>query len=514
MLSFILIALFPALTLLAGLKWLGYGGLDFMGLSNNFVALESGANINDYLCFAMLVFCGLISLLFSLHYFWWAYNNLNLLILLFLGVMGALVASEDYLSSLLWWEYLGVVSFYLILYYGNFDAVFAGNSTIVASRLGDVGFFLLVGYFLTGSGMFLLGTLGILSIILTKSAVIPFCSWLLEAMRAPTPVSCLVHSSTLVAAGVWFISSYGGLLIGPQEADILIILCTSTVFVSGLVASVYSDIKKIVALSTCNNISWCVLYYILGSPLLCVCQLICHGVGKCMLFIAVGDSLSSASGSQNKSSFTWSPQNSLVGSISVTCLSVAVAGFPFLGVFFTKHFFLNGVLFNSGIVLSISLVGCILLSYVYSVRLVLLVLGPSGINAQWINNTYYALSAVSGVCGAMGYLAVNFLEEAAELNSFWGVWVLFTNLLGIFLGFLNYKNAVGCEYLASFSYNDTVVLFYNSFLAQLGNLSSVLFNFRWEVLTAGYVVSGSLLNKLSLMSMPVALVLLLILSAV
>nr|WRY69006.1 NADH dehydrogenase subunit 5 [Cichlidogyrus tilapiae] len=475
-------------SLLVGLNIFVFGGLETAILSSNFFSIESGFSNNDYLCFSMLAFCGLIAILFSLHYFGWTQNNLNKLIIAFLGVMGCLVLSEDYINSLFWWEYLGVVSFFLILYYGNFDTLFAGNTTIVASRGGDVGFFLLICYFITGNSFCLLGSISILLIILTKSAVIPFCSWLLEAMRAPTPVSCLVHSSTLVAAGVWFVSSYGYLILSNSLVNILLVACLLTILVSGTVAIVFSDIKKIVALSTCNNVSWCIVYYLLGNPLLCVSQLVCHGVGKCMLFIAVGDALSSAGGSQNKSCFTLTANNTMSGFFGVLCLSVSVAGFPFLGVFFTKHGLLNCLFCNGSLVMSLFICCCAFVSYVYSSRLIFLMVSPFSCNNQWLNNTYYLLSTIVILCSVFGYLLSNNLEELSELNNIQSILISLLNLFGVFVGYYYYMSICNKSYYSSFGFNDDSVLNILQGFSVLGVLNSILFNYRPEVGLVSYLL--------------------------
>lgn len=73
-------------------------------------------------------------------------------------------------------------------------------------------------------------------------------------MRAPTPVSSLVHSSTLVAAGVWFFMRYRDLR-ASTTSGLLCLLCLVTIIITGVCASFFKDLKKIVALSTCNNVS-------------------------------------------------------------------------------------------------------------------------------------------------------------------------------------------------------------------------------------------------------------------
>lgn len=92
----------------------------------------------------MLVMCGTLSLLFRRHYFGSGVNDLKTLILGFLLTMAMLTLTGDLFSSLILWEYLGLISFILILYYGNYDTCFAAKVTLISSRFGDVGLFLLV----------------------------------------------------------------------------------------------------------------------------------------------------------------------------------------------------------------------------------------------------------------------------------------------------------------------------------------------------------------------------------
>lgn len=128
--------------------------------------------------------------------------DLSKIITLFVAVMACLVITGDYLTTLLLWEYLGVVRYFLILFYLRYLSLRASVITLVSSRFGDVCLFFVIALsFLRGGNGLFWGVL-YLFIILTKRARFPFISWLLEAMRAPTPVRSLVHSSTLVAAGV------------------------------------------------------------------------------------------------------------------------------------------------------------------------------------------------------------------------------------------------------------------------------------------------------------------------
>ena len=118
-------------------------------------------------------------------------------------------------------------------------------------------------------------------------------------MRAPTPVRSLVHSSTLVAAGVWFLLRYRNRF-KESFSSFCFSLCLLRVFITGISACVYTDMKKIVALSTCNKICWCLIYFLNGCVGLALIQLISHGVCKCYLFMGVGDLMRSSGSRQQR----------------------------------------------------------------------------------------------------------------------------------------------------------------------------------------------------------------------
>lgn len=205
-------------------------------------------------------------------------------------------------------------------------------------------------------------------IIFTKSASYPFISWLLEAMRAPTPVSSLVHSSTLVAAGVWFRMRYDVFLFTSDSFYYLLILLV-TIFITGVCCFFFLDLKKIVALSTCNKISWCLVYLIFGDVYLSLFQLLRHGVSKCLLFMLVGDVMRGRGGSQ-ASNCVYSPR--LYGNLGVFGLFsviLGLSGVPFVGVFFTKHFLLSTFSSSLKVFMFGFLSLCVFLSYFYSFRL-------------------------------------------------------------------------------------------------------------------------------------------------
>nr|YP_009733709.1 NADH dehydrogenase subunit 5 [Gangesia oligonchis]QHV34459.1 NADH dehydrogenase subunit 5 [Gangesia oligonchis] len=429
--------------------------------------------------------------------------ELNKIICLFVGVMASLVITGDFLSTLIFWEYLGVVSFFLILFYSNYLSLRASVVTLVSSRFGDVSLFLLIalsvysGYYMVAGGIL------IFFIVFSKSAGFPFISWLLEAMRAPTPVSSLVHSSTLVAAGVWFAMRYD-MFLYINDSLLYSLLFITTIGVTGICCFFFLDLKKIVALSTCNNIAWCVLYLIYGDVVLSLFQLVSHGVSKCLLFMLVGDVMSGSGGSQ-ASNCVYSPQLygnwGLFGLFSVI---LGLSGAPFVGVFFTKHFLLSG--FNSSInlVLFLAIGICVFFSYFYSFRLCRVLMN---LNTSLVSGVMFSFGS-----GVMVYfwLFINFiiastLDEATAVGSILSFSLVIFQVLSCATAYSLYSSTLLSGWSSGlFGCDNLVELVYSAYLF-CSNILSIFF-YRWDnsaisLLSGngvGFIrlVSGQMLNIL------------------
>lgn len=235
--------------------------------------------------------------------------------------------------------------------------------------------------------------LGLL-VIMTKRACYPFVSWLLEAMRAPTPVSSLVHSSTLVAAGVWFLFRYESVW-GSSVYSVLFFFSILTIILTGFCASFFNDLKKLVALSTCNNVSWCVIFFICGDLGLALLQLLCHGVCKCYLFMSVGDLMRVSGGRQSAVGVYLSRYVGSFGSFLQVLLILSLRGLPFLGVFFSKHGLFSELLYIWGRGSFFLLCFGFFLTYVYSVRFVLMLLKGLGGLSLGYSRGFVLISLVS-----------------------------------------------------------------------------------------------------------------------
>nr|YP_007890969.1 NADH dehydrogenase subunit 5 [Taenia laticollis]BAN15629.1 NADH dehydrogenase subunit 5 [Taenia laticollis] len=435
---------------------------------------------------SMLLICFLYAYIYTGHYFSYSseVNDLLKIVFLFVSVMALLVCTGDFLSTLVLWEYLGVVSFFLILFYANYLSLRSSIITLVSSRFGDVCIFLIIGLSCFVNVSWILCFFCFFFILFTKSASFPFISWLLEAMRAPTPVSSLVHSSTLVAAGVWFSMRYDYNLFF-ENCLFFCVLLLLTVFITGVSSFFFMDLKKIVALSTCNNIAWCLLYLLYGDVMLSLFQLLSHGVSKCILFMLVGDVMSGSGGSQ-ASNCVYSPiLYGNWGLFSAWLVIIGLSGAPYIGVFFTKHFLLSSFVNIVNVVLCCVVGICVLLSYIYSFRLCSVLLN-------------FKSSCSSGVLfffnsGLIVYfwLFVNFylfytLDEVVYSYTFISIILIIFQILSILIAVFLYDNMnfsiwssslFGCDNLIELCYEKFYEIIYilNIFLFRWDNLMISLF---------------------------------------
>lgn len=176
----------------------------------------------------------------------------------------------------------------------------------------------------------------------TKRAQLPFCAWLPAAMAAPTPVSSLVHSSTLVTAGVYVLIRLGGSL--PRHGGFMVATVGSlTMLLAGLRALGEGDMKKIVALSTLRQLGIMVVGVGIGFPLLAFFHLIAHAFFKALLFVGVGNFIH-ASGSYQDLKLIGGKSFRLPLTRSILVVAKArLCGLPFFSGFFSKEAILENL---------------------------------------------------------------------------------------------------------------------------------------------------------------------------
>lgn len=241
---------------------------------------------------------------------------------LFLTAMTGLVLADNLLEFFLFWELVGVCSYFLIgFYYERPSAASAAKEAFLVTRVGDVMFLLGViiyfyvyasagaaggwaahGFvFVQGSTPFLAGSLGGNTTLLTvaglmilggaagKSAQFPLDVWLPDAMEGPTTVSALIHAATMVAAGVYLLA-ITSLFLGFTPTDQLAIVAIGgfTTFFAASMALVQPDIKRVIAYSTISQLGYMVLAVGAGFAMVGMFHLFTHAFFKALLFLSAG----------------------------------------------------------------------------------------------------------------------------------------------------------------------------------------------------------------------------------
>nr|YP_004934838.1 NADH dehydrogenase subunit 5 [Trichocera bimacula]AET13102.1 NADH dehydrogenase subunit 5 [Trichocera bimacula] len=282
-------------------------------------------------------------------------NRFIMLVLMFVMSMMMLIISPNLISILLGWDGLGLVSYCLVIYFQNVKSYSAGMLTALSNRIGDVAFLLAIAWMLNYGGwnyifyielmkndmeMMLIGGLIMLA-AMTKSAQIPFSSWLPAAMAAPTPVSALVHSSTLVTAGVYLLIRFNILFVETWLGQFLLLISGLTMFMAGLGANFEFDLKKIIALSTLSQLGLMMSILAMGFPKLAFFHLLTHALFKALLFMCAGAVIHNMKNSQDIRTMGGF---SLQMPITASCLNVAnlaLCGMPFLAGFYSKDLILE-----------------------------------------------------------------------------------------------------------------------------------------------------------------------------
>ncbi len=223
--------------------------------------------------------------------------------------MTGLVLSNNLLQTFLFWEMVGLTSYLLIgFWYQKPSAATAARKAFVINRLADLGFYIgiLMLFMIFGSVNFLdlktealqkalpTSTLTILGIlvflgVMGKSAQFPFHVWLPDAMEGPTPVSALIHSATMVAAGVFLLSRAFELFsASPATLQFILVIGSLTAFVGAVLATSQRDIKKILAYSTVSQLGLMVMAIGAGSTVSSMFHLATHAYFKSLLFLTAG----------------------------------------------------------------------------------------------------------------------------------------------------------------------------------------------------------------------------------
>lgn len=317
-------------------------------------------------------------------------NRFTILVLLFILSINLLIFIPHFIILLLGWDGLGIVSFILVIYYQNSKSLGAGIITALTNRIGDVILLLSIAWTLNQGHWLIINiwdspilkfqALTIIIAAITKRAQMPFSRWLPAAMAAPTPVSALVHSSTLVTAGVFLIIRFYNFLHSlPYFNSIILFIAVSTIFIAGLRATTECDIKKIIALSTLRQLGIIITRIRLNAPYLAYFHIVTHALFKALLFICAGAFINEHLHTQD---LRW--MGNLLFQIPtaracITLANLALCGFPFMAGFYSKDLIIEAAInINHNLLIVIVAFFSLGLTSFYSVRFRLVVLwGPN-----------------------------------------------------------------------------------------------------------------------------------------
>ncbi|MFH9060638.1 NADH-quinone oxidoreductase subunit L [Streptomyces coeruleorubidus] len=355
------------------------------------------------------------------------------LMLLFSGAMLTTVTATTLPVLLMAWEVMGATSWALIGYWWrDTERGDAANTAFLTTRAADLGLYLAAGAALASGQAGSLAfedltattgawsdtiTAGVIAAAFGKSAQLPFSFWLSRAMQGPSPVSALLHSATMVVAGAYLLlrlepllaqSGWGGQVVAWTGAV--------TALVLGLVAVAQTDLKQLLAASTCAQIGFMVLAAGAGAVTGGTLQLIAHAAAKSLAFLVAGAWLT-ALGTKALPALRGAARRHRTAGITFTVAALALAGVPPFALWAAKDVLLAGALEDNAALYIVGSAGAVL-SAVYSAKALWFVWQPVAVPDDREQPLPYAarlpLAALAVACAALTVTSFPPVRDAVE----------------------------------------------------------------------------------------------------